>query len=64
MATTGEGSLDPEQAGPYEPPALRVVGSLHELTQTGGGQHDFPCIWKKTIGPPDYFTFIPIANCS
>ena len=46
----------------YEPPALRVVGSLHELTQSG--EHDFPCIWKKTIGPPDYFTFIPIANCS
>ncbi len=46
----------------YEPPALRVVGSLHELTQQG--QHDIPCFWTKTIGPPDYFTFIPIANCS
>ena len=46
----------------YEPPALRVVGSLHELTQTGQG--DIPCLWTKTIGPPDYFTFIPIANCS
>ena len=46
----------------YEPPALRVVGSLHELTQNG--QHDIPCFWTKTIGPPDYFTFIPIANCS
>jgi hypothetical protein len=46
----------------YERPALRVVGSLHELTQTG--QHDIPCFWTKTIGPPDYFTFIPIANCS
>lgn len=50
----------------YEPPALRVLGSLHELTLTGGsgGSYDFPCIWTKTIGPPDYFTFIPIANCS
>jgi hypothetical protein len=41
----------------YERPALRVVGSLHELTQA-------PCVWNKTIGPPDYFTFIPISNCS
>ena len=48
--------------GQYEPPALHVVGSLHELTQAG--QHDIPCFWTKTIGPPDYFTFIPIANCS
>lgn len=47
---------------PYEPPTLRVVGSLHELTQTG--DYDIPCFWTKTIGPPDYFTFIPIANCS
>ena len=47
----------------YEPPALRVVGSLHDLTQTGSRQ-DIPCFWTKTIGPPDYFTFIPIANCS
>ena len=46
----------------YEPPALRIVGSLHELTLTG--KHDIPCFWTKTIGPPDYFTFIPIANCS
>jgi hypothetical protein len=46
----------------YEPPALRAVGSLHELTQTG--KHEIPCFWTKTIGPPDYFTFIPIANCS
>lgn len=44
----------------YEPPALRVVGSLHELTQQG----QLPCVWNKTIGPPDYFTFIPISNCS
>ncbi len=49
-------------AGAYEPPALRVVASLHGLTQTG--DHDFPCIWKKTIGPPDFVNWIPIANCS
>ena len=51
-----------EGATQYEAPALRAVGSLHELTQAG--QHDIPCFWTKTIGPPDYFTFIPIANCS
>lgn len=46
----------------YEAPTLRIVGSLHELTLTGG--HDIPCLWNKTLGPPDYWTFIPIANCS
>lgn len=45
----------------YEPPTLSVLGSLHELTQTGG---NWPCLWKKTIGPPDYVNWIPIANCS
>jgi hypothetical protein len=45
----------------YEPPALTVLGSLHELTQSGGS---WPCLWKKTIGPPDYVNWIPIANCS
>jgi hypothetical protein len=45
----------------YEPPALTVLGSLHELTQNGG---EWPCLWKKTIGPPDYVNWIPIANCS
>ena len=44
----------------YEPPTLSVLGSLHELTQAG----DWPCLWKKTIGPPDYVNWIPIANCS
>ena len=42
-------------------PHLTVLGSLHELTQNGG---DWPCLWKKTIGPPDYVNWIPIANCS
>jgi hypothetical protein len=46
----------------YEPPSLTVLGSLHELTLTGGG--NWPCLWKKTIGPPDYVNWIPIANCS
>ena len=46
----------------YEAPALHAVGSLHGLTQNG--HNDIPCFWTKTIGPPDYFTFIPIANCS
>ena len=45
----------------YEPPALTVLGSLHELTQNNG---QWPCLWKKTIGPPDYVNWIPIANCS
>ena len=62
MAATGERSLGVASAGPYEPPALRVVASLHGLTQTGG--QDFPCIWKKTIGPPDFVNWIPISNCS
>jgi hypothetical protein len=46
----------------YEPPTLSVLGSLHELTQSGG--KNWPCLWKKTIGPPDYVNWIPIANCS
>ena len=46
---------------PYEPPTLTVLGGLHELTLTGG---NWPCLWKKTIGPPDYVNWIPIANCS
>jgi hypothetical protein len=44
----------------YEPPQLQVLGTLHELTQT----KEWPCLWKKTIGPPDYVNWIPIANCS
>ena len=45
---------------PYEPPRLQILGTLHELTQTT----EWPCLWKKTIGPPDYVNWIPIANCS
>ena len=44
----------------YEPPALTVLGSFAELTLTG----DWPCLWNKTIGPPDYVNWIPISNCS
>ena len=50
-----------EEKQAYEAPTLRIVGSLHELTLSG---HDIPCLWNKTLGPPDYWTFIPIANCS
>jgi hypothetical protein len=42
----------------YEPPALQVLGTLHELTLD-----DF-CIFNKTLGSPDYWSRIPIANCS
>jgi hypothetical protein len=45
----------------YEPPSLTVLGSLHELTLTSG---QWPCLWKKTIGPPDYVNWIPMGNCS
>jgi len=50
-----------EQVPVYEPPALTVLGTLHKLTLTNG---QWPCLWKKTIGPPDYVNWIPIANCS
>ena len=47
----------------YEPPELRTLGTLHELTETGKhwGSH---CFVHKTIGPPDFVHWIPIANCS
>jgi hypothetical protein len=41
----------------YEPPELRVLGTLHELTL------DF-CFLNKTFGSPDFWNKIPIANCS
>ena len=41
----------------YEPPAVRVLGTVHELTQQ-------ICIMTKTLGKPDYFNFIPITTCS
>jgi hypothetical protein len=42
----------------YEPPELRVLGTLHELTLS-----DF-CFFNKTFGSPDFWNRIPIANCS
>jgi hypothetical protein len=44
----------------YEPPELRVMGTLHELTLGDW------CFFEKTLGSPDYWLRIPapIANCS
>jgi hypothetical protein len=47
----------------YAPPALIELGTAHELTLTGSGG-SFPCLWHKTIGPPDYVSWIPITRCS
>jgi hypothetical protein len=54
-----------EDAG-YEAPVVRVLGSVYELTQNhirrnSDGQW---CIFNKTWGDPDYWSMIPIANCS
>jgi hypothetical protein len=52
---------------PYEPPVIRSVGSLYDLTRgdpvrtNSSGKF---CIWNKTIGPPDYVQWIPVTNCS
>jgi hypothetical protein len=45
----------------YEPPVLRTLGTVHELTQAGE-----ICIRDKTLGPPDFVLHvpIPITNCS
>ena len=42
----------------YEPPSLRMLGTVSELTEY--------CIWGKAIGDPDYVFHIPapITNCS
>jgi hypothetical protein len=48
----------------YEAPALQVLGSMQSLTQTGSRWDGCFDLINKTIGPPDYFTLIPIANCS
>jgi hypothetical protein len=49
----------------YEPPVIRSVGSVFELTQqirqNGSGQW---CVFDKRLGEPDYWAMIPIANCS
>jgi hypothetical protein len=44
---------------PYEAPALRTLGTVHELTEAGD-----KCFLNKTIGPPDFVNWIPISNCS
>ena len=41
----------------YEPPELRVLGTLHELTLGF-------CLFDKTFGNPDFWNKIPITNCS
>ena len=41
----------------YEPPELRVLGTLHELTLGF-------CLFDKTIGKPDFWNKIPITDCS
>jgi hypothetical protein len=45
----------------YEAPALTTVGTVASLTQ-----HQGWCVpvLEKTIGPPDYFVWIPITTCS
>lgn len=41
----------------YEPPELQVLGTLHQLTLSS-------CMFNKTLGDPDFWSAIPIANCS
>ena len=50
------GSVSPTSAAAYEPPSLRVLGSVHALTQ---GQN-------KKFGDSDGFLFMgePITNAS
>ena len=60
----GEPSTQPASAA-YSPPRLTVIGTVADLTLT----HDdwitkcWPYV-NKTIGPPDFFTFIPVTSCS
>jgi hypothetical protein len=54
----GKGTMRGKIDGPvYEPPELRVLGTLHELTLGW-------CIFDKTYGDPDFWNEIPITNCS
>lgn len=48
----------------YEPPKLHVVGSVTELTEWHRRPRRKFCFWNKTIGPPDYWAWIPVTNCS
>ena len=42
----------------YDPPALKVLGTLHELTLVD------LCIFNKSVGTPDFWNRIPVSNCS
>jgi len=57
MAGEGDQLLQARASSGYSPPALRVIGSVSELTQT-------LCILNKTLGSPDYWGHIPVTNCS
>lgn len=51
----------------YEPPQLRSVGSLYALTQgdiVRQNENGQWCIFDKRLGEPDYWSMIPIADCS
>ena len=56
----------PDTIDTYDAPTIRTVGSVFELTQSGfhknsNGQW---CFFDKTLGEPDYWSMIPISNCS
>jgi hypothetical protein len=55
-----------EEKARYEPPAIRTVGSLYELTQQVFRQNSDGqwCIFDKRLGEPDYWSMIPVTNCS
>jgi hypothetical protein len=46
----------------YEPPDFRVLGTVHELTLLNLDLN--LCVLNKTLGSPDFWNRIPIANCS
>jgi hypothetical protein len=58
MAREGKQMRGDDDRPMYEPPQLQVLGTLHELTLS-----DF-CFFNKTLGSPDFWSKIPIANCS
>lgn len=48
------GKVSPTSAATYEPPSLRVLGSVHALTQSD----------SKRFGSADGFVFQPLTNAS
>jgi hypothetical protein len=50
-------SYDTREQSAYQAPQLTVLGSVHDLTLEW-------CFFNKTLGKPDYWNRIPIANCS